>query len=211
MWKIGNKKLQQIQLKAWNRFLRFKATTKFDELNVINNSKTLYKELDNFNRQALLRLAQECYVDVVKETFDKDADSKDIPTSAFVLGMLKGYNGITKYVYTHEVDRKRARFAESLIANQGISNKELQRAYNAWVHQSEQYVIDVEKQATLKAYKDNGIKKVRWITQRDGRVCQACAELDGKVFDIDNVPEQLHDNCRCEIEEIKEESDDDRN
>lgn len=210
MYQIGNKKLKKLQTQAWNRFLRFKATTKFDELNIINNSKTLYKDLDNYTRRELLQLAQEVYKDVTKELFDKDALKKDIPTSAYVMSLLRGYNGTTKYVYTHEVDRKQSRFAEKTIVD-GIMLKELQTAYKQWMKQVEEYVIDAERDATIKAMEDNGIKEVMWITEGDNKVCEECDALNGQIFPIGAIPPRPHINCRCEIRVVKgSENNDDR-
>lgn len=196
MWKIGNQKLKKLQSQAWNRFLRFKASTKFDELNVLRSTTSLYKDLDVYCQKALYELASEVYKDVVKEYFGVIYDD-DVAT-AWVGAILTKPNEITKYVYESEVLRKRDRFREMIVAD-GNNLRDLKRAYNAWIHQVEQYVIDVEKQATIKAYDDNGVQKVVWVTQDDERVCSDCEELNGQIFNIDDVPPQPHDNCRCYV------------
>lgn len=53
-------------------------------------------------------------------------------------------------------------------------------------------------QGTIIRYYQNGISKVEWIACGDDHVCPECDDLDGKVFDIDNVPNcPLHIGCRC--------------
>ena len=157
MYEITDKTLKKLKSKIWNRFLKTKATTKFDELNVIKNSKNLYNDLKDYNEQAFLQIAQDSY---------KKYSDKKIPNLAWVLLILASYDVVTEYVYKHEIDRKRSRFAESVIAS---GNKMLpyQRANNLWYKQTEQYATTIEDKATIKAYKDNGVKKVMWVTEKD--------------------------------------------
>ena len=57
----------------------------------------------------------------------------------------------------------------------------------------------VRNQAALTRYRQNGRRKVRWITgESDGRECAVCRERDGKEYDIDAAPRlPAHPNCRC--------------
>jgi len=45
-------------------------------------------------------------------------------------------------------------------------------------------------------YRQAGVKKVKWLTAQDERTCPICRALDGKVFGIDEVPEE-HPGGRC--------------
>ena len=189
MYEITDKALKKLKSKIWSKFLRTKASLKFDELNVIKSSKSLYKDLNNMNKVVFLNIARECYLQY---------SDKDTPSMAWVLAILGGYDVVTQYVYSHEVDRKRARFAESVIAS-GNQMLPFQRANNLWYRQTEQYAITIEDQATIKAYKDNGVKKVRWVSEKDSKVCKTCRERDGKIYDIDNIPPKPHINCRCYV------------
>ena len=48
--------------------------------------------------------------------------------------------------------------------------------------------------------------KVMWVTELDERVCEDCADLEGQVFDADEVPEcPAHPNCRCRVIPVMEE------
>lgn len=57
----------------------------------------------------------------------------------------------------------------------------------------------VRNQAALARYRQNGRRKVRWITgESDGRECAVCRERDGQEYDIDAAPRlPAHPNCRC--------------
>lgn len=57
----------------------------------------------------------------------------------------------------------------------------------------------VRNQAALTRYRQNGRRKVRWITGKsDGRECAVCRERDGQEYDIDAAPRlPAHPNCRC--------------
>lgn len=46
----------------------------------------------------------------------------------------------------------------------------------------------------------NSVKKVIWIATLEGNTCLVCADLHGKVFDADKVPDvPVHNRCRCFI------------
>lgn len=57
----------------------------------------------------------------------------------------------------------------------------------------------VRNQAALTRYRQNGRRRVRWITgESDGRECAVCRERDGQEYDIDAAPRlPAHPNCRC--------------
>ena len=60
-------------------------------------------------------------------------------------------------MYLHEVDRKRSRFAESLIASD-TKTKEVETALRYWSAMVTQYAIEVTDAAVKQAYIDDGIK-----------------------------------------------------
>lgn len=49
-----------------------------------------------------------------------------------------------------------------------------------------------------------GVRKVRWNTAQDERVCPVCAPRDRRVYFIGNLGEYppIHRNCRCWIEPV---------
>ena len=108
MYEKTDKKLQQLLKQITRLFNRYRAITDFDELNVIKNTKDLYSELEKLNDDAYLEIANYYYQDAT-------GTNKKLSTE-WLLALLLGYDYVTRYVYKHEVERKRARLAESLIA-----------------------------------------------------------------------------------------------
>ena len=54
------------------------------------------------------------------------------------------------------------------------------------------------KACTLSTFRSAGVTKVKWVTVGDVRVRKSHRELNGKVFDINNLPIETDDyNCRC--------------
>ncbi len=54
------------------------------------------------------------------------------------------------------------------------------------------------KACTLATFRGAGVTKVKWVTANDQRVRKSHKELNGKIFDIDNLPAEVDDyNCRC--------------
>ena len=172
-----------------------------DELNVIQESKTLYSDLEETNEEAFLEVARARYKDITGKPPGRNI------SAAWLLAFLASYNPVTEFVYTHEVDRKRARFAESVIASPN-KLEAIRRAASMWIRQTQQFGIMVEDHAVITAYKDIGVKRVRWITQVDERRCPDCAARHKKVYPINRIPPKPHWGCRCyfipEYEEYEE-------
>lgn len=196
MYQTLDKKLNQLKKSIWKQYSRMKAALTFDELNVINRSKKLYEDLKNLNQSIYLEVARKAYKDAYPES-DKEL------SPAWLLLLLQDYDEVTKYVYQNEVDRKRARFAESLLSTKR-KQQEFVTAFNLWWRQTAQYGIKVVDQATLQAFRDAGIKRIRWKTQQDGKVCKICQERNNKIYPIDKIPTKPHYNCRCWFEKVEE-------
>lgn len=182
-------------------FLRTKETLFYIDSNtkVIDQINLLYKKI--------LRLSKEAYLDMASKAY-KNHDGPGKITEAWVIGILDDYDPVVKYVFTNELERKGAKFAESIIADAEHSGKDpptvnyppikkdFTRGLNYVTWQTDQFAINVEDNATLKAYKDSGIKKVKWNTHEDEKTCEVCRERDGKIYFIDKIPTK-HPNCRC--------------
>ena len=128
-------------------------------------------------------------------------DKDDDITIAEALFLLSEYDPVTRYVYTHEVERKRMRLAEAYIASNGDS-REVKKALRLWSNMIRQYSIAITDEALLLTYKKAGVEYVKWITEEDERRCGQCAERHGKVYRIDNVPPKPHMGCRCYFEPV---------
>lgn len=54
------------------------------------------------------------------------------------------------------------------------------------------------KACTLSTFRSAGVTKVKWVTCGDIRVRKSHKELNGKIFDVNNLPREVDDyNCRC--------------
>lgn len=179
---ILNKKLIEI-------FSRLKTQASFDEIHTLQSVQAVYAEADDLVRQYLLLLAQHIY----REYSDEE---KTNINGLWLFERLNAYDPVTKYVYINEIERKRARLFESLVASANKS-QEIDTALRYFSSMMRQYALTVSDKAVLQAYKDNGEQKVKWITTPDDRRCVECAKRDGKIYDIDKIPPKPHLGCRC--------------
>ena len=179
-------------------------------------SKRVYKLLEQKNHQAYLELGYLVYIEAFKEAQPDMAESEISKKSKKAISekwldkLQSEYSPVTKYVYSREVERKRARFFEAIVADAEAKlrrdmESDYRAAENAWIRQTRQATIDTEDRAAITAYRDAGVRRVRWIAQRDDKVCEECERLDGLVFSIDAVPDKPHYNCRCSLEPVKDE------
>lgn len=170
-------------------FHRLKSLVSFDELNVLQSTRLIYDELMQITEEKLLELAVYYYNGTVK-------NPKTNIDREWLYLILDDYDPITKYVFLHEVERKRARLAESILASQNKS-KEIDTALRYWSAMVAQYAIEVTDEAVKQAYVDDGVEMVMWVSMLDDRRCKECEKREGKVYDISNVPPKPHIGCRC--------------
>ena len=178
----------------------------FDELSaprITVLTKKMVSRLLKSNKKAYIKIAKEASEEASEDIKELTGIAvKPLKTDeAFIATILAAYNPTTGYVYENEADRKRARLAEALIAAviAGLRlnyRKELKKFANLWHTQTKQYAISVVDNTRIETFRKNGIRRVRWETQKDERVCAECGARDGKIFDIDKLPEK-HYGCRC--------------
>ena len=114
---------------------------------------------------------------------------------------MLAYDPTSKYIYQNEVDRKRARFVEGVLSSD-FPMEEVKASQRLWIAMNKVFADEVTFQTMIKAYKDSGVKRVRWVTSPDERRCATCGAMHGKVFHIDKVPSKPHRNCRCWVEVV---------
>lgn len=175
---------------------------KWDELNVIRAVDAVYKESIKMARQRYYEVAVEAYILAMIEAGKSNKEAtkaadRDID-AAWVLAMLEEVDPVTLYAFLPEAERKKARFIEAVSAAQN-RNREIDKALRYWTVQVAQYADNSVYRARLEAFKAAGIKRVKWVTQKDERVCEECDDLDEQVFPIDEVPPPQHPHCRCII------------
>lgn len=64
--------------------------------------------------------------------------------------------------------------------------------------------VRLANQGLVRLFKENNIKKVRWLAALSDRTCPICIELNGRVFNTGEVQPPAHSNCRCSLISIVE-------
>lgn len=218
---LNNKAVRYVMLAK-----RRLALAEFDELNVMREIDALYKKLDEATIKAYKKLfidrffeclefalfylpnpnrqAQRIDDKTVEEMAEMYLFGSSGPGKEKIQGILTAPDDVTMYAYDTEILRKRDRAKESIVAANGMGAKKaaMDTAIRLWSKQMRQYADIVSDQAQIVAYKAAGIKRVRWVSQEDDRVCVVCSQLNGKVFRISNAPGPQHWNCRCYLEAV---------
>ncbi len=203
---IERKKIQS----AFNRV----SVMGFDALNVINTRKTTQSMYDRFlkeNEALYLKASQDAYKQAVKTAqADGFEGEKTEVDSAWLVGLLTGYNLVTGYLYNKEADRKRMRLNEQILTAREFNDRpmfaeSLRRAANLWWTQTAQYGISSVDEATIKGFEDMGVEAVQWIAADDEKTCPTCGARDNKIFKINEIPPKPHYGCRCYVVPVRKE------
>lgn len=201
MYEYTDKILASLNKKFLRIFRKLKLLD-FDELNVLNYVVAAYRKADKLAKKGYLDIALFAYLFAMEQAEEQGytAEKQTKIDSDWILEMLEEEDFVTLYDYGNEWERKRQRLSEALAATT-TPNKEIDKALKLAILQVSHYADKATAKAALQAFKDAGVKKVKWITERDDRVCEKCEPLDGKVFDIDAVPQlPQHWRCRCRLE-----------
>lgn len=191
MYEFADKTIRYLNARYVEIFNKLKrkvrSKAKVDEITVLGYVTETYTQLNEITTPLLIEVAKRAY---------KDANPDDTIDEMWVLGYLNTFNPTSTYIYTKEAERKKYRSYEAIMSS-GAKVKSFDIAKKYWAQMVAEYAIEITDAATLKAYKDKGLKKVRWLTEDDDRVCHICREREDKVYDIDKVPEKPHWGCRC--------------
>lgn len=175
----------------------------FDQLNVImlaTNTTKLYDELDKFNRENFLALAEHAWK-WAEEVLGKSVKKKDL--EELIKDYLHGYDPVTQYVYDKEIDRKRMRLNEAILTAREYQDvlklqKAVKKAADLWFTQSSQYALDIMDFALTVAFEeDDDTEFFMWNAVIDGHECEECHKRDGKIYSEDAYPSKPHYGCRC--------------
>lgn len=197
-YRLADRATELLNKRAVKRFEDAKDETAqlgFDELNVLEVTRTLYDQLRKDNQDVFLELAQERYQEA-------EPHGEEPPDLAWLLALLAAYNAVTKVIYDNDVDRKRQYTAEG-INSSTAKVTEFRRGLHYWADLTSTYADIVTDESTLKAYRDAGVKRVRWVTASDEKVCETCRERNGKVYSINAIPPKPHRRCRCVLEPVR--------
>ena len=201
MYEYIDENVERLKKQTQTAFNNFRLSLlKFDELNVMQvKTKTeslftkLKRQSDRFYTGLLNHLA---------ESMGFEEDKYDLDE------LLETYSGTLLYSFSTEMERKRERLFETMVAIDDMSDPEIlsqqKKNIRNWNTQVEEFGVDIERNIFLSELRDSGIRKVQWMTAEDERVCTDCSDLNGIVFDIDNVPRRPHIGCRCWLKGVSE-------
>lgn len=188
--------MNRANLKAFGRL----KLAKWDEISIIRQVSQVYDTSSALARRKYAEIARAAFIAALIETglnaIVASGMAADEITTDWLLDMLEEADQVTLYIFTEETERKKQRLIEALAAAQN-KNAEIDRALRYWTKQIVQYAINVTDAARLDAFKAVGVKRVMWNTNLDGRECDRCRALNGKIFPIDNVPPKQHWGDRC--------------
>lgn len=210
MYETTDKFLKALRVRVEKEFRKL-GIASFDELNAVKTkviTEELYEALKKFNKDWYVGIASSGMKYAVEQLKTGDIELY-IDEDTFVDYVLDMYNGVTGYLYHKEAERKRLRLYEEIMTareyrDRGMLAKAIKKSKMLWLKQSGQYAIDIEDVAVLEVWKRLGIKKVRWNTRRDERVCNECERRDGKIYDINKVPIKPHYGDRCWLTPIED-------
>lgn len=201
MYEYIDENVERLKKQTQTAFNNFRLSLlKFDELNVMQvktETESLFTKLkrqsDRFYTGLLNHLA---------ESMGFEEDKYDLDE------LLETYSGTLLYSFSTEMERKRERLFETMVAIDDMSDPEIlsqqKKNIRNWNTQVEEFGVDIERNIFLSELRDSGIRKVQWMTAEDERVCTDCSDLNGIVFDRDNVPRRPHIGCRCWLKGVSE-------
>lgn len=170
-----------------------KSLRKKTEKEIIEEFHDFYEDLLMITEDAYLRIAKHYY---------QPSHRKTPIDGRWVRKRLSDYDPVAKYVFLHEVDRKRARHVEAFIASDN-PEKETDEALKYWSNMVRQFADNITDAAFVQALKDDGIQKVVWRTEKDNRVCSVCHKREGVVYPVSMIPPKPHFGCRCWVEKYE--------
>ena len=187
--------------KKISREFRHNRLALFDEMNVLQTHKHIKKLYDNIYKIVLVDFADvinliygEVYNEAVELGFEGEKSTLD---EGWLEEFLADYSPTTKYVFRNELERKKARQFEALVANRKEKSSAYKTSEKLVRKQVEEYAIELEDAVTEQVYRDLNVERVQWIAEDDDKTCSVCHELDGQIFDLDDVPPKQHWHCRC--------------
>lgn len=201
MYEYCDKAIRDMNRRNLRSFDRLKQL-KFDEVNVLQAVTETYDNSVRLAKKRYQQIAFEAYIAALISALVAKAKAEDMAddtiTEDWVLDMLEDYDPVTLYQFTPEAERKKQRTVEALIASHD-KGEAVDRALRLWTLQTTHYAEKSVDEATIDGYKDAGVKKVKWVTADDDRVCKVCKSRDGKIYPIGKIPDKPHYHCRCEL------------
>lgn len=199
IYDFADKAIRDMNKRNLRSFSRLKLL-KFDELNIFDTVGEIYDTSVKIAKKRYKDIYADAYVACLVEMSKRKREPDDDILDDWLLDMLEDYDSITHYRFDEETERKKARTVEALIATRDgntLDGREIDKSLRLWTLQTSQYADRAVDDGRMQAFRDSNVKKVRWNTEDDEKVCMECRELDGQVFPIDSAPSKQHFRCRC--------------
>ena len=200
-WALTDKAIDALATRTFARFKRFRNKCKGADL---LEAAFVLKEAE-FLYEHLLTDAEEIFADLGKKQYLKIfPKGKNKPNDSWVRkNIIEEYNTVTKYRFDNESERKQGYLFEAALASPDDIDTTVRKALNLWTRQLTQYAEETGRKAAIQAYEDAGVTLVKWVSEKDEKVCSDCNDLDGTVFEITQIPDTPHHNCRCHLIPVK--------
>ena len=190
------KDMNRRNLRAFDKLKQLK----FDELNVFEAVTKTYDDSVRLAKKRYEQIGYYAYLAAVIRAKIGEKKAKEMAedsiTEDWVLDMMEDYDAVTLYRFFPETERKKQRTVEAIIAAQD-KGEAIDRALRLWTLQITHYADKSVDEAMIDGYKAAGVKKVKWITAEDDRVCNICRSRNGKVYQMGKLPTKPHYYCRC--------------
>jgi len=198
----ADKAIRAINRRNLQIFSRLKTKLmKTDELNIIRDVGEAYTESLGYVESQFLDVARLAYGHGMQDC-GKRRNGDDIIDIMWLIDFLTATDPVTLYSFLWEEERKKARLTEALSVTPNKGH-EVDKALRLWTRQIGWSAISVVDAATIKAFEDAGILKVKWVSKHDDRVCDECWDRNGMVYEIKKVPPK-HPACRCTLKIVRE-------
>lgn len=222
MYEYTDKHIEEIKKKVKALFNNTRlGLMKYDELNVSQIDDEVTELYDSLQKQS---------DKLIDGLLDELADKRGIKRKKYSKEKIYDtFNPTTHYVFKNEIERKRARYKETIVSSlfnrpefagkrkdfnhktvvDALANIVFLKIQDANIRnidrQIEETAIDAERTVIIEDGIDNGEQFVRWITMEDERVCGECGDYHNQIFHIDALPPRPHAGCRCEFEFVSQE------
>lgn len=205
-YRLADKAIAQLNKAALRRTEQAKQrirTLGFDELNVLQETDSLYSDLDRMNRKKYEELFRERYIELMiwllaRELTEEEEDSIDELVEMHITGLLDEPNETTHYIYSTEVLRKRDRAKEAILSVPTKAQKQLEidKQLRHFLQMTGWYADFVSQDAEITAFESAGVKRAQRHEMDDSKTCQVCRNADGEIYETSKIPPLPHLRCR---------------
>lgn len=188
MYEKADKAISILNKYIIDTYSQFSHLSYVDELHVLAKVNSSFEKLHTKITKLYLNLARGvCH--------QLDGEEDLITYTWLEKEILNWVDPVVGYKFESEYERKKLRLAETLTTSK---NSDLVKASKRNLSSMTRHYADtITDKVTLEVYKEKGIKKIRWNTEGDNRVCPICASRDGHIYNINNIPTKPHIGCRC--------------